>query len=285
MSADPSRLSEVIATWAKDGLRPLESMGIPLQAVVDGIVQEFEGVGRTDASGVIHLPDQLNLSLNALDASALAGVWPSLQKGLLNRLQDDLRKAGFGVPRRLHLSVATDPSLDPGQVQMIAWHSGDPLGVEAPDPARQPAAEPGYPEAFLVVGGSQRFNLKTDETKIGRRMDNDLVLDNPRVSRTHAVILRSGGHFAIHDLDSTAGTVVNGRRIESAELAPGDVIQLADIELVYGERPGEPPAQAPDYVPPSPSLGQPLTEFLTEGARSDPPPTSQPPPTSPRPSN
>lgn len=275
----------VVQTWANEGLRPLEGLGIPLQSLVRGLVQEIESVGRADSAGVLHIPDQINLSLNAGDAEGLAGVWTSLQEGLLKRLEDSLRSAGFAVPRKLHLSVATDPSLEPGEVKVIVWHSGDPLGVETPRPPVARAAGSTLQGAFLVVGGSQIFNLDKDEVKVGRRMDNDLVLNHPRVSRSHAVISRESGRYTIRDLDSTAGSMVNGRRVEAAELAPGDVIRLADIELVYGERPGEPPSRAPAYAPPVPAASQPPTEALSDEPESGMPPSTQPPPTSPRPAD
>lgn len=65
------------------------------------------------------------------------------------------------------------------------------------------------------------------------RAGNDIVLDNPQVSRHHAVVERAGGGHVLRDLGSTNGTFVNGRRIAERTLAPGDIIQIGPFRLVY----------------------------------------------------
>src|SRR5690606_5314236 len=61
----------------------------------------------------------------------------------------------------------------------------------------------------------------------------DIILDNPQVSRRHAVGERVGGAHVLRDVGSTNGTFVNGRRITQHTLAPGDVIQIGAFKLVY----------------------------------------------------
>jgi len=61
----------------------------------------------------------------------------------------------------------------------------------------------------------------------------DIILDNPQVSRRHAVVERVGGAHVLRDVGSTNGTFVNGRRITQHTLAPGDVIQIGAFKLVY----------------------------------------------------
>jgi len=70
---------------------------------------------------------------------------------------------------------------------------------------------------------------------IGRRADNHLVLADPRVSRAHAQIRAIRGQYVLFDLNSTGGTVVNGRRVRQYTLKPGDVISLSGVPLIYGE--------------------------------------------------
>lgn len=61
----------------------------------------------------------------------------------------------------------------------------------------------------------------------------EVVLDNPQVSRQHAVIETSGAQRTLRDVGSTNGTFVNGRRITQHTLRPGDVIQIGAFKLVY----------------------------------------------------
>jgi pSer/pThr/pTyr-binding forkhead associated (FHA) protein len=62
--------------------------------------------------------------------------------------------------------------------------------------------------------------------RIGRQPDNDMVLDDPLISRRHAEVRRTPQGWQLVDLNSSNGTFVNGRRVSSAVLAPGDVIGL-----------------------------------------------------------
>jgi hypothetical protein len=89
--------------------------------------------------------------------------------------------------------------------------------------------------AFLIVDGTRIFNLERVAINIGRRPDNHLLIDDPRVSRVHAQIRAVRGRYVIFDLDSTGGTFVNGERIRQCPLAPGDVISLSNLPLVYGQ--------------------------------------------------
>jgi len=79
---------------------------------------------------------------------------------------------------------------------------------------------PGRPESVFV--------LSRPETTIGRDATNDLVLDNPVVSRQQAVITARDGGFRIHDLHSTNGTAVNGERVAERTLRDGDIIRIGD---------------------------------------------------------
>lgn len=81
------------------------------------------------------------------------------------------------------------------------------------------------------------LNLKgKKEIRIGRAPDNDLRLDDLRVSRYHAVIERIGQRYRIRDLQSHNGTFVNGQRVTKERfIAEGDEIHIANIKLHFAE--------------------------------------------------
>jgi hypothetical protein len=91
------------------------------------------------------------------------------------------------------------------------------------------------PAAFLIVGGNRTVPLPRQGLTIGRQSDLSLVLKNPQVSRLHAQIRLVQDRYVIFDLDSRAGTYVNGQRVTQSVLHPGDVISLAGIQLVFGQ--------------------------------------------------
>lgn len=91
-----------------------------------------------------------------------------------------------------------------------------------------------FPEdAFLVIEGGTAVPLNRDNITIGRRHDNDIVLDDPRVSRHHAKISFIHEHFVLIDLNSSGGSFINGRRASHEVLYPGDLISFAGLNLVF----------------------------------------------------
>lgn len=95
-----------------------------------------------------------------------------------------------------------------------------------------------------------------DELLIGREAPGEGRLgDDLEISRRHAQISRSEqGEFAIEDLGSTNGTIVNGRKITAAEaLYPGDTIEVGASKLVVQvSTVAPPPGGAPEPTEPSP---------------------------------
>jgi pSer/pThr/pTyr-binding forkhead associated (FHA) protein len=106
------------------------------------------------------------------------------------------------------------------------------------------------PGAFFIIDGKRYFSLNRKVIKIGRRLDNHLILEDRHVSRSHAQLEVVEGRYVITDLDSTAGTRVNARLITRHILNPGDVVSIATVQMIYGEDPGGPPDDTSQYKPP-----------------------------------
>ena len=90
-------------------------------------------------------------------------------------------------------------------------------------------------DAFLIVQGRQHVALDRPIIRIGRRVDNDIVLDSSSISRQHAQIRWRQRYFVLYDVSNHSRTYVNGSPTQEHILRPGDVIALSDIFLVYGE--------------------------------------------------
>jgi hypothetical protein len=91
------------------------------------------------------------------------------------------------------------------------------------------------PNSYLIVDGTRILPLTQAVINIGRRPDNQIAIEDPRVSRLHAQLRAIKGRFVIFDLDSTGGTYVNSQRVNQCALYQGDVISLAGYPLVYGQ--------------------------------------------------
>ncbi len=71
-------------------------------------------------------------------------------------------------------------------------------------------------------------------TRIGRRSDNDIILEDTAVSRQHAVIIDTDANYVIYDLGSANGVYVRRQRIRSATpLNDGDEIRIGSYEFTF----------------------------------------------------
>jgi pSer/pThr/pTyr-binding forkhead associated (FHA) protein len=77
------------------------------------------------------------------------------------------------------------------------------------------------------------FLLDKDVTTAGRMPDSDIFLDDVTVSRKHAELRREDNRFFVHDSGSLNGTYVNMQRVDDAELASGDEIQIGKFKLAF----------------------------------------------------
>ena len=99
--------------------------------------------------------------------------------------------------------------------------------------------------AFFVIDGVKIYPLVRAVINIGRRLENDLVIDDPRVSRNHAQLRAVEGNYVLFDLNSTGGTFVNGSRVTETIIYPNDSISLGGVILTYYQ---DDPPPRPDLI-------------------------------------
>jgi pSer/pThr/pTyr-binding forkhead associated (FHA) protein len=81
--------------------------------------------------------------------------------------------------------------------------------------------------------GQQHF-LSGTAIRIGRAVENDIVIVSKRVSREHALVRREGRQVLLEDLNSANGTYLNDERVLGpAELQDGDKIAIGDVVFTY----------------------------------------------------
>jgi phosphoserine phosphatase RsbU/P len=89
--------------------------------------------------------------------------------------------------------------------------------------------------ALVFVQGSEQKNIVLNRTPftVGRKVDKDLVIADPRVSRDHAQIVQEGQDFFLQDLGSKHGTFVNGERVQRQKLVRGDRLEFGARDSAY----------------------------------------------------
>lgn len=91
-----------------------------------------------------------------------------------------------------------------------------------------------FPTLIFVQGNEQRvINLDHSPFSVGRKVDKDLVIADPRVSRDHALIVSENGRFAVVDQGSKHGTFVNGERVQRKILERNDRLEFGVREVTY----------------------------------------------------
>jgi len=82
-------------------------------------------------------------------------------------------------------------------------------------------------------GPEQEFELAKSSISLGRATTNDIVLNDVRVSRSHAMLEYGAAGVTLVDMGSSNGTRLNGVQVERGTLKPGDTISLGSQQLKY----------------------------------------------------
>ena len=89
-------------------------------------------------------------------------------------------------------------------------------------------------EGILLIlkgaGIGARYLLDAAQTKLGRDMSNEIILDDITVSRSHALITKSNG-YRLKDLGSLNGSYVNAVAIKESVINAGDEVQIGKYHL------------------------------------------------------
>jgi pSer/pThr/pTyr-binding forkhead associated (FHA) protein len=88
--------------------------------------------------------------------------------------------------------------------------------------------------AYLTDPVGQEHSLESASVKIGRAVENEVVIISKRVSREHARIWRDGRRIFLEDMGSTNGTYLNDERVLSPiTLRDGDRILVGDVLFIF----------------------------------------------------
>jgi serine phosphatase RsbU (regulator of sigma subunit)/pSer/pThr/pTyr-binding forkhead associated (FHA) protein len=91
-----------------------------------------------------------------------------------------------------------------------------------------------FPSLIYVQGNEQRsIVMNRTPFSVGRKVDKDLVIPDPRVSRDHALIVAENGDFFVVDQGSKHGTYVNGERVQRQRLQRNDRVEFGVRDVAY----------------------------------------------------
>ena len=230
--------------------------------LAERLVEAMQSEIRNEPDGSILAPDVYTIWVNPTYVQDVRSN-QSLLDSLAQTLEEAGENSGIRFLTKPTITVAADPDVPESEFRIQPQITQEPLDETQAmeiEPQNDELQTP--PNAFLIVGGTKIFSLEGDVTNIGRKLSNELVIEDVRVSRNHAQIRAAGERHILFDLNSSGGTFVNGERISEAPLHPGDVISIAGIPLVYGQDSLESPGETQEYMPPSGQANEGTTDNL-----------------------
>jgi len=224
-------------------LSPLEVATHLTRAMEDHQVLSPDGTSQAPTHYWVYLhPD---------DNDALAIEQPALEVELAHHVTELAAQADLALDVAPAVHILPNEGVGPREVRVEArWMpEGTDKVAEVESTREMMASEeeaesaatvmpPGRP--FLILEGKRHVNLLQPVVSIGRALDNTIIIEDPRVSRHHAQLRQRYGRYVLYDVGSSSGTKINGYPVEECVLHSGDVISLADVQIIYGEDPPTP---------------------------------------------
>src|SRR5436190_6449110 len=195
------------------------------------------------------VPNSYVVSLGPTDYAQFEQYRRSLERDLAETVLGAARERSYTLLAYPSVEIERDDDLPPGDIR-VSCAMVDASGEEVePDAKALGAVESGHtmvldreallkerpraPRATLENRDGPPVSLGPDPVLIGRDAQNDLVLDDRRVSRKHAEVRLRLGRYTLYDLQSTNGTYVNGRRVAEMVLSDGDRVAIGGVELQF----------------------------------------------------
>jgi hypothetical protein len=197
-------------------------------------IAEMRDLTRNESGSLRFAPDQFVIHANTKTWKRLNRD-PQWMEKLKQALEKEARDSGITFQSALRIDPVTDEKMEGNDFSVECNWQADTLHhtktLKQSDVL--PNDLPRDTNRVLLIVGGKEFILDRPVINLGRRETNDLVIDDKRVSRSHAQIRITEGSATIYDLDSTGGTFVNNNRVRSLGLKPGDVISLAGYLLIF----------------------------------------------------
>jgi len=195
------------------------------------------------------VPNSYVVSLGPSDFAQFEQFRRSLERDLAETLLGAARERSFTLLAYPSVEIERDEDMAPGDIR-VSCALVDMSGEEVePDAKTLGSVESGHtmvldreallkdrpraPKASLEQRDASPVGLGPNPVLIGRDPQNDVVLDDRRVSRKHAEIRLRLGRYTLYDLQSTNGTYVNGRRVAEKVLENGDKVSIGGLEIVF----------------------------------------------------
>jgi hypothetical protein len=234
---------------------PAGRLGASLQPVsLAKRIERAMDTGKSFHDDGVVVPNQYELHLNPRDFAGFASYRSSLEDDLAHGLLTRVRHERYTLVARPRVRLIADEAVPRGDIRVAANvvdDEGERLREDRPLPASSdtmvfdrpghaPAAPDSARRAYLLVqtegGQPVQFDLGGPLISVGRASDNDVIVDDPLVSRHHCQLKLQHGAYSFADLGSRNGSMVNGQLVNEVALGPGDRIRVGSTEIEFQVR-------------------------------------------------
>jgi FhaA, N-terminal domain/FHA domain len=206
----------------RSGVQPVE--------IAKRVVRSMDD-GKQVAVNEVWAPNRFEISLSGEDAPRFQQIETALVAELKTVIADNASERGWGLVGPPEVELFVDQKLHRGDLVVEGTLV---QGAQPAEPAAPAAARAKRAQLRVHEGGAERaIPIDKELLTIGRLSDSDIVVTDTGASRRHAQIRTVGGVSTLTDLGSTNGTKVNGRDVQSAELADGDRITVGATQIEY----------------------------------------------------
>jgi hypothetical protein len=231
---------------------PAGRLGATLQPILlTKRIERAMDTGKAFGAAGIIVPNRYDLHLHPADFAAFEPYRGSLEDDLAHGAAARARREHYHLVARPTVTLVADPAVPRGDVR-VAANVVDVAGEPAPEPmpaqpsdrtmvlaraGHEPATPDSASRAYLLVhtdGAPRvRFDLGGALISIGRASDNDVIVDDPEVSRHHCQLKLQHGAYSLADLGSRNGSWINGQPVNEVALGPGDLIRIGSTEIEF----------------------------------------------------
>ncbi len=186
------------------------------------------------------VPNVYRAFLNPQDLAAFGPIRAEMEREMATYLADLAQERNFTMLEHPRVELTSDPGVPRHTVQVVAEtvSAGPPADAghtQVFQPPAMPAAQARTRLLLTTAAGTHAIPLESTQLTIGRGLNNDIILEDTRVSRHHAQLRYRARRFWLTDLGSTNGTYINGEQVAEQPLRDGDVISLGGLELTFKE--------------------------------------------------
>ncbi|KAA9106307.1 FhaA domain-containing protein [Microbacterium rhizomatis] len=220
-------VNSAFAKTFRSGIQPVE--------IASALRSELDKKAAVVSRDRILAPNTFTVRLAPTDDERMRTIGPALGDELDTLVQKHAKAQGYSFAGPVSITLVRDEQLSTGTLRVesstaqgtVAWRG-------------------------VVDIDGQRHPLVKSRTVIGRGSDADITISDAGTSRKHVEILWDGERAMVRDMNSTNGTLLDGRKVTEAALPPDSTVTIGRTRIVFRvvaqAAPPRPSTQASDVT-------------------------------------